>query len=120
VKAACLLALGLAVAAAPALAQRSVPRDEFFDMRWVVEREAGRDVAVVGSLGNHYLYPLTEVLLQVQVLDRTGGLVQEALGPVGSTVPAGSRVTFRVPLPAEGARYTVLVYRFQFAPGENP
>ena len=115
------LMLAIAVpAASSAQGRRGTPREQFFNVRWDVEREEGRDIAIVGSFDNHYLYPVTDVLLQIQVLDPRGQVTQESFGPLGRTVPAGGRVTFRVPLPGEGSQYAVLVHGFQFAPGESP
>ena len=121
-KVALLLVLLLTVGAPPASPQgrRSTPQEQFFNLRWDVERDGGRDVAVVGSLDNHYLYPVTEVLLHVQVLDPRGQVLYEGFGPVNGTVPPGGRITFRVPLAAEGAQYAVLVHAFQFGRIESP
>jgi hypothetical protein len=35
-------------------------------------------------------------------------------------IPSGGRVSFRLPLPATGARYAVTVHSFEFGPRESP
>ena len=57
--------------------------------------------------------------LQAQVLDDSGQITHEALAPA-TDVPAGGRGSFRVQLPASGARYVVTVYAFEFGSVESP
>lgn len=118
--------LGLALlGVTPAAAQvriasvRIASEERFFRIEWQLERTDGRDTAIVGLLDNHYRYRLQRVQLQAQVFDAAGQLTHETLGPMGD-IPAGGRTTFRLPLPAPGARYTVTVYAFEFGPGESP
>jgi hypothetical protein len=108
--------------APPALAQgrRSIPTERFFDVQWQVEQRDGRDVAVTGSLANQYLQAVSRVLLQVQIFDQTGRITDETFGAIAGDVPAGARVTFRLPLEAEGVRYAVLVHAFEFGTSESP
>lgn len=112
----------IVVTGSPAVAQgrRATPTERFFNVQWQVERHAGRDVAVVGSLANHYLHAVSGVLLQVQVLDDSGQIARESFGTLAGNVPAGGRVTFRLPLEAEGPRYAVLVHAFRFGSSESP
>lgn len=116
------IALALMAGATPAFSQsgRSVPTERFFKLQWQVERRDGRDVAVTGSLDNHYLYAVSRVLLQVQVLDQTGQITRESFGTIPGDVPAGGRVTFRLPLEVAGPRYAVLVHAFEFGASESP
>jgi hypothetical protein len=93
--------------------------ERFFRIEWQLERVGGREVAIVGSLDNHYRYRLQRVQLQTQVLDDSGHITHEALGPVND-VPAGGRGSFRLQLPATGARYVVTVYAFEFGSVESP
>ena len=100
--------------------QVQTSRDErFFTIEWQLERTEGRDVAIVGSLSNRYRYPLEWARLQAQIVDGTEQITDEAFAIVRN-VPAGGRVTFRLPLPAAGIRYVVLVNAFQFGSLESP
>jgi hypothetical protein len=114
--------LGLAAVGAggPATAQVvSTPAERFFRIEWQVERGAGRDVALVGHLSNHYLYRLQRVQLHAHVMDQAGQVTHDAFTAIDD-VPAGGRVTFRLPLPAGGARYAITVHGFEFGPRESP
>jgi hypothetical protein len=93
--------------------------ERFFRIEWQLERVGGREVAIVGSLDNQYRYRLQRVQLQAQVLDDSGHITHEALAPVND-VPAGGRGSFRLQLPATGARYVVTVYAFEFGSVESP
>jgi hypothetical protein len=117
-----LTALALPVLAAdrPATAQVvSPPQERFFRIEWQVERGDGRDVALVGHLNNHYLYRLQRVQLHAHVMDQAGQVTHDAFTAIDD-VPAGGRVTFRLPLPAGGVRYAVTVHAFEFGPRESP
>jgi hypothetical protein len=85
--------------------------ERFFGIEWQLERSDDRDVAVVGLLSNRYLYPLRWARLQAQIVD--GANTHEAFAVVRD-VPAGGRVTFRLPLPASGVRCIVVVHGFEF------
>jgi hypothetical protein len=114
--------LGLAAigAARPAPAQVvATPAERFFRIEWQVERGDGRDVALVGHLNNHYLYRVQRVRLHAHVMDQAGQVTHDAFTAIDD-VPAGGRVTFRLPLPAGGARYAVTVHAFEFGPRESP
>jgi hypothetical protein len=93
--------------------------ERFFLIEWQLERKAGRDTAIVGSLNNHYLYRLQSVQLQAAVLDESGRVTHQALTTMND-VPPGARGHFRIGLPAPGARYTVTVHAFEFGPRESP
>jgi hypothetical protein len=100
--------------------QAQTSRDErFFTIEWQLERTGGRDVTIVGSLGNRYRYPLQWARLQAQIVDGAEQITHEAFAMVHD-VPAGGRVSFRLPLPAAGIRYVVLVHAFQFGSLESP
>ena len=115
-----LVALMLITAEGPVIAQVHRSAEErFFLIEWQVERNAGRDAAIVGFLSNHYLYRLQSVQLQVAVLDDSGRVTHQALTTM-SDVPPGARGHFRTRLPAAGARYTVTVHAFEFGPRESP
>jgi hypothetical protein len=117
---ACLLGLAAAGAPAPVGAQLYVSVEErFFTIQWLVERD-GRDAAIVGFLSNDYLYALQRVQLRVEVVDGAGQTTTETFASVASDIPAGSRTSFRLPLPATGARYVVTVHAFEFGPRESP
>ena len=104
----------------PARSQVQISSEErFFRIEWQVERADGRDAAVVGSLNNHYLYPVQQVQLRVEVLDAAGQLTHEGFGAMND-VPPGARSSFRLKLPAGGARYVVTVHSFQFGRAESP
>jgi len=114
------LALALIGWAVPAGSQVHISTEErFFRIEWQLERAGGRDVAIVGSLDNHYLYRLEWAQLQALVLDEAGQTAYEALTTV-SDVPAGGRRTFRLLLLAPGARYALTVSAFQFGSRESP
>jgi hypothetical protein len=87
--------------------------EQFFGIEWQLERAGDRDVAVVGLLSNRYRHPLRWARLQAQIVDVANPIVHEAFAVVRD-VPAGGRVTFRLPLPASGARYIVVVHGFEF------
>ena len=93
--------------------------ERFFAIEWQLERTGDRDVAIVGSLGNRYLYPLQWARLQAQIVDGAEQITHETFAIVYN-VPAGGRVSFRLPLPAAGLRYVVLVDAFQFGSLESP
>jgi hypothetical protein len=93
--------------------------EQFFVIEWQLERSGDRDVAIVGLLSNRYRYPLRWARLQTQIVDGANLITQEAFAVVRD-VPAGARVTFRVPLPASGARYIVAVHGFEFGTQESP
>ena len=115
--------LGLAVAGAPASvgAQLYVSVEErFFKIQWLVQRDADRDAAIVGFLANDYLYALQRVQLRVEVVDGAGQTTTETFTSIANDIPAGSRTSFRLPLPAMGARYVVTVHAFEFGPRESP
>jgi hypothetical protein len=97
----------------------STPAERFFRIEWQVERGDGRDVALVGHLNNHYLYRVQRVRLHAHVMDQAGQVTHDAFTAIDD-VPAGGRVTFRLPLPAGGARYAVTVHAFEFGPRESP
>jgi hypothetical protein len=114
------LALALLGAPQPAAAQVvSGPQERFFRIDWQVERGDGRDAALVGSLNNHYMYRVERVRLHAHVLNQAGQVTHDAFASVDD-IPPGGRVTFRVPLPAAGARYAVTVHSFEFGPRESP
>jgi hypothetical protein len=104
----------------PATAQVvSMPQERFFRIEWQVERGDRRDVALVGHLNNHYLYRLQRVQLHAHVMDQAGQVTHDAFTAI-EDIPAGGRVTFRLALPAGGARYAVTVHAFEFGPRESP
>jgi hypothetical protein len=114
--------LGLASIGSPAPAGSQVQvssEERFFRIEWQLERAGGRDAAIVGSLTNHYLYPLEAVRLQAQVVDEAGQVIHETLVPM-EDVPPGGRGSFRLELPAAGARYVVTVHAFEFGRRESP
>jgi hypothetical protein len=114
--------LGLAAIGAgrPASAQIvSTPVERFFRIEWQVERGDGRDVALVGHLNNHYLYRVQRVRLHAHVIDQAGQVTHDAFTAIDD-IPAGGRVTFRLPLPAGGARYAITVHAFEFGVHESP
>jgi hypothetical protein len=114
--------LALAVVGAGRLATAQVvstPAERFFRIEWQVERGDGRDVALVGHLSNHYLYRVQRVRLHAHVMDQAGRVTHDAFTAIDD-VPAGGRVTFRLPLPAGGARYAITVHAFEFGPRESP
>ena len=114
------LALALVAWSVPAGSQVQISSEErFFRIEWHVERAGGRDVAIVGALANHYLYPLEWVELKAQVFDGAGQLTHETLATV-TRVPAGGRGSFRLQLPDAGARYSVTVHAFEFGLRESP
>jgi hypothetical protein len=114
------LALAVLGTPQPASAQLgSAHQERFFRIDWQVERGDGRDVALVGSLNNHYMYRVERVRLHAHVLDQAGQVTHDAFASVDD-IPPGGRVTFRVPLPAAGARYAVTVHAFEFGPRESP
>jgi hypothetical protein len=93
--------------------------ERFFLIEWQLERSAGRDIAIVGFLRNHYLYRLQSVQLQASVLDDSGRVTHQALTTMND-VPPGVRGQFRIRLPNTGARYAVTVHAFEFGPRESP
>lgn len=93
--------------------------ERFFLIEWQLERSAGRDIAIVGFLNNHYLYRLQSVQLQASVFDDSGRVTQQALTTMND-VPPGVRGQFRIRLPNTGARYAVTVHAFEFGPRESP
>jgi hypothetical protein len=112
-----LVLTGLPVPVASQLHTSSEER--FFRIEWQMERADRRPPAIVGSVSNGYLYPVQRVQLQAQVLDDAGQITHETLGTI-SDVPAGGRGTFRLQLPAAGARYVVTVHSFEFGAGQSP
>ena len=84
-----------------------------------MERGGDREAAILGSLTNHYLYPLQRVQLRVQVLDEAGQISHETFETMND-IPPGARGDFRLQLPVTGARYVVTVYAFEFGPRESP
>ena len=115
-----LLGLALVGWGVPAGSQVHISSEErFFRIEWQLERAGGRDVAIVGSLDNHYLYRLEWVQLQAQILDDAGQTTDETRAIV-TDVPAGGRRDFRLELPATGARYSVTVHAFEFGSRESP
>jgi hypothetical protein len=93
--------------------------ERFFRIEWQLARGDGSTPAIVGSVNNHYLYPIQRVQLQVQVLDEAGQITHETLGAI-SDVPPGGRGIFRLQLSATGARYVVTVHSFEFGAGQSP
>lgn len=93
--------------------------ERFFLIEWQVERTAGRDIAIVGFLNNHYLYRLQALQLQALALDHDGRVTHQALTTMND-VPPGGRGHFRIRLPVSGARYTVTVHAFEFGSRESP
>jgi hypothetical protein len=115
-----LLGLALIGSPVPVAAQVHTSSEErFFRIEWRLERGDERTPAIVGSVNNHYLYPIQRVQLQVQVLDEAGQITHETLGTI-SDVPPGGRGDFRLQLPATGARYVVRVHSFEFGAGQSP
>jgi hypothetical protein len=114
--------LGLALIGSPVPVASQVhtsPEERFFRIEWQLERPDGRTPAIVGSVNNHYLYPVQRVQLQVQVLDEAGQIAHETLGTI-SDIPPGGRGNFRLQLPGTGARYVVTVHSFEFGAGQSP
>lgn len=114
--------LGLAFVASPVPVASQVhtsSEERFFRIEWQLERSDGRTSAIVGSVNNHYLYPVQRVQLLVQVLDEAGQITHETLG-IMSDVPPGGRGYFRLQLQATGARYVVTVHSFEFGAGQSP
>ena len=93
--------------------------ERFFRIDWQIERAEARPPAMVGIVTNHYLYAVERVRLQARVLDQAGQLTHEALGVINE-IPAGGRSTFRLELPATGARYIVTVHSFDFGAPQSP
>lgn len=117
---AAVLGLALVGSWARAMSQGvSAPEERFFQVEWQLERAGDRDAAIVGVLNNHYLYRLQRVRLQAHVLDTAGQVTHDAFTFVDD-IPSGGRVSFRLPLPATGARYAVTVHSFEFGPRESP
>jgi len=115
-----LLGLALLGWGVPAGSQVHISSEErFFRIEWQLERAGGRDVAIVGSVGNRYLYRLEWVQLQAEILDDAGQATHETRAIV-TDVPAGGRGDFRLQLPATGARYSVTVHVFEFGSRESP
>jgi hypothetical protein len=116
----CLFLVALLGWSVPAESQLQTSLEErFFRIEWQLERVDGRDVAIVGLLDNHYLYRLEWVQLEARVLDEAGQATHEARTTV-TDVPPNGRSSFRLPLPATGARYAVTVHAFAFGPRESP
>lgn len=114
--------LGLSVTGLPvdAASQLQTSREErFFRIDWQLERVDGRAPTIVGLVSNPYLYPVQRVQLQAQILDAAGQVTHETLG-TASDVPPGGRGSFRLPLPATGARYVITVHSFEFGAGQSP
>jgi hypothetical protein len=114
--------LGLALIGLPVSVASQVhtsSEERFFRIEWQMERADGRPPAIVGSVSNHYLYPVHRVQLQAQVLDEAGQITHEMLGTINDVPPSG-RGTFRLQLPATGARYVVTVHSFEFGAGQSP
>ncbi len=104
----------------PVVAQVQISSEErFFTIEWHLERVDERTPAIVGSVSNHYLYPIQRVRLQAQVLDEAGQIIHETLETI-SDVPPSGRGAFRLQLPATGARYVVTVHSFEFGAGQSP
>jgi len=115
-----LLGLVMIGSSVPAASQVQTSSEErFFRIEWEIERREGRGPVIVGSVSNHYVYSVQRVQLQAQVFDQAGQMIHEALGII-SDIPPGRRGTFRLPLPAAGARYVVTVQSFQFGAGQSP
>jgi hypothetical protein len=115
-----LLAVLAAEPARPATGQVHVSAEErFFRIEWQMERTANLAPAMIGSVSNHYLFTIQRVELQVQVVDEAGRVTHETLGIIGD-VPPGGRGSFRLQLPAEGARFVVTVHSFEFGAAQSP
>jgi len=114
------LGLALIGSPGPVVAQVQISSEErFFTIAWHLERVDERISAIVGSVSNHYLYPIQRVQLQAQVLDEAGQIIHETLETI-SDVPPSGRGAFRLQLPATGARYVVTVHSFEFGAGQSP
>ena len=113
--------LGLTLIASP-LAGASQPRtsseERFFRIDWQIEQPAEGPV-IAGTVRNGYSDPIQRVQVLVQVLDTAGQITHEVLGTTASVAPGG-RGSFRVPLPATGARYVVTVQAFEFGAVQSP
>ena len=118
--AASLLGLVLTGWPVPATAQVHIASEErFFGIEWQMEHADAPAPAIVGSVSNPYQYPVQRVQLRVQVVDEAGQVTHESFGTIGDIWPGGRR-TFRLELPAIGARLVVTVHSFEFGVAQSP
>ena len=109
-----------ATAAPTAAAQVYISSEErFFRIEWQLLGVDGRPPAIVGSVTNHYSYPILRVQVRAQVTDDAGHITYETLGTIGE-IPPGGRGVFRLELPAAGARYLMTVHSFEFGAVQSP
>jgi hypothetical protein len=97
---------------------RTSSEERFFRIDWQIEQSGERPV-IAGTIRNGYADPIQRVQVLVQVLDSAGQITHEVLGTTASVAP-GARGSFRVPLPAAGARYVVTVQAFEFGAVQSP
>jgi hypothetical protein len=118
--AASLLGLVLTGWPVPATAQVPVASEErFFGIEWQMEHADAPAPAIVGSVSNPYQYPVQRLQLRVQVVDEVGQVTHESFETIGDLWPGGRR-TFRLELPATGARLVVTVHSFEFGAAQSP
>ena len=114
--------LALATLAPPMPAASDVyisAEEQFFRIEWQLVRVDGRPPAIVGSVTNHYSFPVQRVRVQAQIVDDAGQVTHEMLGTIAD-IPAGGRERFRLQLPTAGARYMMTVHSFEFGAGQSP
>jgi hypothetical protein len=104
--------LVVALAAASALAQETVPAGGAFRAAPEPDLLGRRGAAVVGWLYNDDRAGVTNVRVRVDVLDASGQIVGSGEAYVYGSVPANGRAYFFVPVPRYGQSYRVTVLRF--------
>jgi hypothetical protein len=80
---------------------------------WEVGTRHGRPV-IQGYVYNDYLRAATNVLLLVETLDASGGVITREVGFVRGVVAFNDRTYFEVPLKTSGAAYRVSVTAFDW------
>ncbi|HYE90540.1 MAG TPA: FxLYD domain-containing protein [Terriglobales bacterium] len=106
------LALVLAVFAAPAAAQG---QSSAFRIAHTVDKSAPAQVAVSGRVFNDGRADAVDVYVTAEALDSAGKVIASGVSYVGG-VPAGSSTTFSLKVPAAraAASFRVIVSSFRF------
>ncbi len=110
-------ALGVAATASLAFAARLTPLvvgwERFFKLDWEGATVKGRPV-VTGHIMNDWGFQAARVQLLVDSLDAGGQVIGQKVAWLGTSLTAGMRAYFEVPVDQPAPAYRVSVYAFEW------
>lgn len=105
----------LAAMALPTVA----PADEFFQLRYNVERSATGSIRLNGTVMNEGRQDVLDVYVTAEALDAAGKVLGRGVSFVSSSIPQRASSSFVVSIPAAPAAtsFRVRVSSYRFGPG---